>query len=226
MAGEKTTTIYMVRHGATEWNEIKRFQGMTDIPLNERGRRQASYARDALKDAGITVCFSSPLLRAHETAEIICRPLGVPVQDVEGFHEHHLGEWEGLTAEEIDRRFPGSIAVWRGHPKDVRIAGGETFQQVRERGTRAFWDVVRKNRGETILIVSHMVCLCSILTGLAGIDLNDIWKRPIGNAAWCRVRIDENDQAEILEWDHEDHIPPEERRKPKFLPKEGETITA
>lgn len=66
------TKVIMVRHGETEWNVLCKFLGRVDMPLNEKGRRQAGYAKDALKDVQIDVAYSSPMKRAFETGEIIC----------------------------------------------------------------------------------------------------------------------------------------------------------
>lgn len=208
---ENNTKIIFVRHGETDWNQMRRFQGNTDIPLNAIGRLQAGYAREGLRDQHIDACYSSPLKRAEETAEIICAPHGILAEPVWDLREQELGEWEGMLAAEIEEQYPGLLRLWRNAPGKLKIPGGETFEQVRQRGTAAFWKVTKENPGKTILLVSHMVCISIILSDLAGLDYNTIWDRPIGNAAWCTVEAGWEHRAEIVEWDHEEHIPEEKR---------------
>lgn len=101
-----------MRHGETNWNKARKFQGMTDIPLNELGRRQAMYAHEALKDIKIDVAFASPLSRAQETAKIILEGHGIELTTEDELHEQNAGDWEGLTAAEIEEKFPGQHELW------------------------------------------------------------------------------------------------------------------
>jgi probable phosphoglycerate mutase len=87
--------FYFIRHGQTDWNLEERIQGWTDIPLNETGHAQARSSISTLSEKGITRIVSSPLIRAHKTAEIINEHLGVPLQVVEGFKERFVGVLEG-----------------------------------------------------------------------------------------------------------------------------------
>src|SRR5436305_12534 len=104
------TDLVLVRHGETEWNRLGRVQGLTDIPLNETGRRQAHQAGRRLSHEHWDGIASSPLARAAQTAEIIAREVGLPAPElVEALVERNYGDAEGLTGEEIDRRFAGVL---------------------------------------------------------------------------------------------------------------------
>lgn len=94
------TTIYLVRHGETNWNAEKRMQGQTDIPLNDKGEQQATLCGAALKPEDYDVVISSQLQRAKRTAEIINQYLGLPFEVMEDFAERHFGDAEGLTFDE------------------------------------------------------------------------------------------------------------------------------
>ena len=155
---------------------------MSDIPLSETGRYQASCARDALKGTEIDAAYASPLRRAMETARIILQEREIEPEPVFDFHEQNAGAWEGLTAEEIRIRYPKELELWSNCPGQVQIPDGETFLHVQQRATWAFWECVHANPGKTILIASHMVCLSALLLGIAGLPIDEIWAHPISNA--------------------------------------------
>ena len=91
--------IYLMRHGETEWNVARRFQGTTDIPLNENGRRLAGLTARALKDVPFDAAFSSPLARAYETAQIMLGDRQVEILKDPRLIELSFGEYEGITKE-------------------------------------------------------------------------------------------------------------------------------
>lgn len=210
------TTVYMVRHGETDWNRAHRMQGWSDIPLNERGREQASFAARALASVPLDVIYTSPLKRAEKTAEIIRGERKIPLFAEKGFIEINLGKWDGHTPDEMDVLYPGQYDIWRSTPGDVHIDGGETFAKVQERAWKAFLSMVDKEKGKHILLVSHMGCLSTILFKIAGYPLNDLWKHPIGNCALCRVDIESDGTMHIEEWGRDDYIPHELKMKVPF----------
>lgn len=210
------TTVYMVRHGETDWNRAHRMQGWSDIPLNERGREQAAFAARALASVPLDVIYTSPLKRAEKTAEIIRGERKIPLFAEKGFIEINLGKWDGHTPDEMDVLYPGQYDIWRSTPGDVHIDGGETFAKVQERAWKAFLSMVDKEKGKHILLVSHMGCLSTILFKIAGYPLNDLWKHPIGNCALCRVDIETDGTMHIQEWGRDDYIPHELKMKVPF----------
>lgn len=215
----------MVRHGETDYNKASKFQGMCDTPLNDKGRTQAGYARTALANTPIDVAFCSPLQRAAETARIILQEHpATPLEEVYNLHEHNIGCWEGLTADELRIHYPKELYQWTNEPSKCEVPRGETFQQVQNRAVEAFWDIVKRNPGKTILIVSHMVCLSTILLDIAGIPIDEIWDRPLTNAGLNIVEVPvptgdsapSKDDAVLVAWNQDDHIPAEDRRTPRF----------
>jgi probable phosphoglycerate mutase len=136
-------TLYFARHGETEANVEKRFQGLTlDTPLTARGRAQAGAIADSLHraapEAAALTCVSSPLRRARATMELVRGALGLDPQDYATdarIQEINLGEWDGLTDEEARTRDPAMFAR-RGNDKwNVRVPGGENYRDVAERAT-------------------------------------------------------------------------------------------
>ncbi|MBR5474123.1 MAG: histidine phosphatase family protein, partial [Lachnospiraceae bacterium] len=104
--------VYLVRHGETDWNLVRRIQGNADIPLNEKGRAVARATAEAIKEMPIDVIFSSPLVRARETAEILVAGRGMEVQVDSRLKEIAFGEFEGITWKEIDT-LPEYRSIWR-----------------------------------------------------------------------------------------------------------------
>ena len=88
--------LYIIRHGKTDWNNRHKMQGRTDIPLNEEGRQMAEAAREEYRDIHFDICFSSPLIRAKETAEILLRGRNVPILTDDRLMEMSFGRFEGL----------------------------------------------------------------------------------------------------------------------------------
>jgi probable phosphoglycerate mutase len=137
------TTLLLARHGETEWNLDGRWQGWADPPLNETGRAQARALAEQLRTTPFDAVYSSDLLRAHETAEIVAAPHGVPVLADPELREIDVGSWSGLTKAEIDERFGGERA------------DGETREQHQARVLHAVEQIARRHTGERVLIVTH-----------------------------------------------------------------------
>lgn len=223
-----TTKLILVRHGETDWNLNRRFQGISDIPLNEHGRVQAGYAREALKDVHLDAVYSSPLKRARETAEIICQEHSVPITTAPGLREQNVGVWEGLGYPEITERWPRKIEQWKNCPGQLTIPEGERMAEVQERAVATFWKIADAHPGETVLLASHMVCLSTILDYFSGVDLDDIWAHPIYNAGINVIEVAPEEEADpadrdsrvtITYWNYGDHLPEEERRPPANVKK-------
>lgn len=207
------TKVILVRHGETEWNALCKFLGTVDLPLNEKGRRQAGYAKEALKYTQIDVAVSSPMLRAYETGVIICEDKKLEIIKDNELREINCGKWEGLNGNEVEELFPGQIYLWGNEPDACRIEGGETFRDVSERVIKAFYRIVSEHRGKTILITSHMISITLLMLHFTGKEVNDIWDvKPIGNAALNIVEVSEDDQVEIVAWSDDSFVPEEDKK--------------
>jgi uncharacterized phosphatase len=140
------TDLYLVRHGETEWNRLRRIQGLTDIPLNDTGREQARRTGMLLTRRPIARVYASPLVRARETAELIAAELGVAAPVLrEEFVERNYGAAEGMTFREIDQRYPPGMEV----------PGRETRDQVAARALPGLQAIAAAHPGESIAVVSH-----------------------------------------------------------------------
>lgn len=178
------TTFLLVRHGETDWNRQRRFQGHADPPLNERGRSQARELAAVLAGEDLRAVYASPLRRASETAGIVARALGLEVRLDRRLMEIDVGSWSGLTRTEIEERFPQAFARWRAGGRGWDA--GETYGQLTERVLEALHEIAALHPGESVLVVGHGGTVRSVLAHAARLDLA-AHRRAIGPAANCSV---------------------------------------
>jgi probable phosphoglycerate mutase len=150
------TTIYLIRHGATDWNEERRWQGHVDIPLNHRGRRQSELlARRLVKErVHFHYIYSSDLARAYQTAWEVGAAMNVPVELLPPLREIDMGEWSGLTRDEVRERYPVEFSLLE-KGQDIPRGGKETLTAMRERVIKGIMAMVRQHPGETLAFFSH-----------------------------------------------------------------------
>jgi broad specificity phosphatase PhoE len=147
--------VYLIRHGQTDWNVEKRWQGSVNTPLNEEGQRQALLLGEYMRQQHqIDHLFSSDLSRAWDTAVTIGEICGVkPVVDVR-LRETNVGIFEGYNSEELMQRYPYELTEFRSGRMDFVIPNGESMAQVQARGYAAFVELVGKTTGN-VALVSH-----------------------------------------------------------------------
>ena len=141
----RAVPFYFLRHGQTDWNLARRFQGQTDIPLNAYGELQARNAAHVLQNETIASICSSPLLRARRTAEIVASALNLPVILVEGLREVGFGEWEGTVQDHA------TYGQWRAG--EVAPRGAETAAAFNARVLAAMNAAL--DRPGPVLVVAH-----------------------------------------------------------------------
>ena len=139
--------VIFVRHGETNWNKIGRQQGKINIILNETGLRQAKQAAEQLKDVHFDHVYCSPLMRARQTAQAICKGRTVPVTYDERISERDMGEFQGKHWEEFDTR-----TFW-DYTADAHYQQAENIRDFYAR-VYAFLDELKGKVG-TVLVVSH-----------------------------------------------------------------------
>lgn len=165
------TRLILVRHGQTEYNRQGRLQGQVDIPLNEAGIRQAESLAALVSADPPDLLVASPLQRARETARLLSRGTGLEVRTDDAFLERSFGRWEGLTGEEIHRRWPEEHADWRAH-RPVLGLGVEDRPEVGERVAAACRALVAAHDGGTVMVVAHGAAITLGITTLLGLDAN------------------------------------------------------
>src|SRR2546422_4936596 len=143
------TTFYFVRHGESEGNAARIFTGQSDSPLTGRGRRQAAAVADELAKVKFDRIVSSDLARSRDTAEVIAKRRGIPVEVMKELREIDVGERTGKTFDEA-----AGIPGWSDEAF-VAWPGGETLEQVLARTLRAIERLTRESPGKTVLIVGQ-----------------------------------------------------------------------
>ena len=169
------TRLILIRHGETDWNVDGRYQGQSDVPLNDRGRYQSVELAVTLRESSPSVIYSSDLSRAGESAEILGRALGVPVHKDRRLREIHLGSWEGMLFEDIQAKYSELLKLRKLDPRTVSAPGGETIEQVRVRVMAAIRDIVESHPNETIAIVSHGLPLAILIACYQGRRIDEVW---------------------------------------------------
>ncbi|MEI7770763.1 MAG: histidine phosphatase family protein, partial [Chloroflexales bacterium] len=125
--------LILVRHGETPWNVTLQYQGQANVPLNERGRAQAALTAGRLARLGVAALYTSDTARAAETAAAIAAAVGMRPQPMPELREIDVGQWEGLTPEQLYRRFPDHIAEYERDPARTVRLGGESYAQLQAR---------------------------------------------------------------------------------------------
>ena len=178
MDSEKKPTdicvAYLVRHGATDINLANppRLQGRgVNLGLSELGREQAQRTTEFLASRPIEVVYSSPLLRALETAETIAEPHELPVMMIEELTEVHVGDWEGMSWPDIEAADRDYYTRYMADTGSVPYLNGESFQDVQDRALPALRNLMEANRGREIVIVAHNIVNRTCLAGLLHIPI-------------------------------------------------------
>jgi broad specificity phosphatase PhoE len=179
------TTILLARHGETDWNSERRWQGHADRPLNEVGREQARELAESLADRTIDVVYSSDLLRAHQTALIVAERLGLSVDVDAGLREVDVGDWSGRVHTEIEGLDPDGYRRWQEGGKGW--AGGESYEEMGERVVAAVLRLAARHQDETVLIVTHGGSIRACRATAAGLDYAASRVSAIGSMANCEV---------------------------------------
>lgn len=167
--------FYFVRHGKTDWNDLKKIQGMSNPALNESGRKQAHGIGGMLLEKGtvITAVYTSPLLRARESAEIIAGMLSLPVKCTEALREIDMGVWEGMTLPEVQKTYPAGFRYWLESRRYSSPFGGESYQDLLMRALAAVREIAAKETGN-VLIVAHSAVIMALRCYAAGADFQDV----------------------------------------------------
>lgn len=169
------TKLILVRHGETEWNAEKKFQGHTDTQLSPEGLRQAAHLADSLAEEKIAAVYSSDLNRAFVTAEAVAKRHGLTVKGLSSLREIKFGDWEGLTYTAIHEKWPSQLSGLFTTPGEIVIPGGESFYELKKRATDTIDELVAKHEGETVVVVAHGGTIRTIFCGILDINLNHLW---------------------------------------------------
>ena len=171
-------TILLARHGETDWNAERRWQGHSDRPLNERGWAQARALAERLDATRLEAVYSSDLRRARDTATAVADRQGVELRMMPELREVDVGTWAGLTKADVEREHPEAFARWRAGY--AAWEDGETYEEMSERVVPAVLRIAETHPDAPVLVVSHGGCIRAIHAAALGLDVpKDQRLRPV-----------------------------------------------
>lgn len=187
--------VILVRHGQTDENVSGRISGQGPVPLNARGQEQARLAAEVLAPLGITHIFSSPLVRARQTAEFLAERLQKSIEEIPDLREVGYGDWEGKTFNEM-RTHPVAHQVFHD-PIKATFPNGESLLEVQQRGIRVIEWVRNTYPQGIVTVVSHGDVIRTALAYYLGMPFNEYRRLDLDNGAisvlelfdgWIRVK--------------------------------------
>jgi alpha-ribazole phosphatase len=176
--------LLLIRHGQTNWNLEQRFQGQSDIPLNETGRKQAQALADRLSAEPFDAVYSSDLQRATETAKIICAS---QIHSDARLREVNFGDWEGLIYDEIKAKYPEPLAAWEADIFKNAPPHGETLEGLAVRVQSMLDELRKKNDDQNILIVAHGGVLQTLICIALKLPPTMYWQFHLSTASLSEV---------------------------------------
>lgn len=173
--------LYIVRHGETDWNRIHRVQGRTDIPLNDYGRHLARETAEGMKDVRIDLGYTSPLLRAKETAQILLGERDVPLYEDSRIEELSFGSYEGMRTggEEKDAQSEAFQRFFTDTAHYIPPQDGETVQQLYERTGDFLAEICAREefQDKSILVSTHGAAMTALLNRIRGnLSVSEFWR--------------------------------------------------
>jgi broad specificity phosphatase PhoE len=162
LTGAAPTGIYLARHGQTAYNAEGRFQGQQEVPLDDTGRAQAAELAERAATYGFTALWTSPLMRARETADVVAARIGLAPHEDARFMETDAGDWTNRSFKDVIAEAPELFAAFANAEPDFAFPGGESFVAQEERVAEALYDV---EKGELpALVVCHGMVIRAALS--------------------------------------------------------------
>jgi broad specificity phosphatase PhoE len=185
--GRVALTVYFLRHGQTAFSRENAFCGSgLDPDLTEDGLKMAEAFAAAYRSTPLMAVYMSSLKRALQTARPLCAALDITPQVREDLREIGYGEWEGLSVDEVDRRYHDDYIRWSSDPAWNSPTGGEPAIMIARRGLRVIEEIKRRYLSGNVLVVSHKATIRIVLCALLGIDVGQFRYRlacPVGSVS-------------------------------------------
>ena len=182
--------LLLIRHGTTAWNQEGRYQGQSDLPLDETGAQQALALGHRLARQEIDAIYASDLVRASQTASAIAEPHSLAVRPEPRLREIDFGAWDGLTHREIAQHYPQELTAWGDDPLNTAPHGGESLGQVTARVRAALDHICLLHPDQTVAIVAHGGSLQVLLCLALGLTPNARWQFRVSPASLSELHLD------------------------------------
>ena len=194
----------MIRHGETDWNIERRYQGSADTPLNTTGREQAQKLSAHLDSSVYDAIYSSDMVRVQETARLALADSSLHVELDERLRELSFGKFEGLTYDEIQEQFPDELAQWEAN-RDDNTHGGERLSAVIARARDFLDDTHTHHEGQRLLVFGHGGILGMLLAMALGAPPEKWWQFRLENTSVSEIALYE-DGAVLLRFNDTRHL--------------------
>ena len=182
------TRLYFIRHGETDANIGRRFQGHLDVSLNENGRRQARLLSTALSGFAFEAIYTSDLSRAAETAAVLAHSHGLAPIPEPRLREIFVGDWQGLRHDEVAVRWPAEYPSYsREGWLHCPAPAGETLSELSARANAAVAEILDLHPNGEVAVVTHGVTLNSIILHMLGAGLESIGRIAMENTSITTV---------------------------------------
>ena len=175
---------YFIRHGEIDSNRQKIYSGRSEESLNATGREQVKATCNELSNLQIDACYSSPLNRTRQTADIIASQLDwtIPIHADESFNELKMGPWEGMAEEDVARQFPAEWKTWNTSPDSLSIDGRETLYELQTRVLHGMREINKTGAHTSVLVVTHVAVIRVVSLFARDLGLNLYKSVGVGNA--------------------------------------------
>ncbi|KLO21654.1 MULTISPECIES: histidine phosphatase family protein [unclassified Marinitoga] len=211
--------IYFVRHGMTNWNLQKKWQGNVDTTLNDVGLKQAENLGIRFKKEDYDIVYSSPLKRAYQTAVKIADNIKSKPIIIEDFKEARVKLWNGYSITEVKEKFPEEFKLWSEDPWAF-VNGVESLAEVQQRSVKALKKIISENSvDKNIVIVSHALLIKTLICWILNLNLNQHRNFMLDNASVSIVEYNEN-KFRLLNLNETWHLDLEKIEHPKTVEEE------
>lgn len=191
-------TLYITRHGETEWNIQKRMQGLSDSELTQMGIENARSLGNRLMNVNFTSIYSSPSRRTATTSELIREERVIPIFFDDQLREINMGDWEGKTQTYIKDNYPYEYQAFWEMPHLFKPCGGESFVTFMDRVICVFDKIISENKKGSVLVVTHSVVIKAVLSYFKKLPLEKLWEPPyINDTSLTIVEIAETGESKI-----------------------------
>jgi len=173
------TNIYLVRHGETSWNVLRKYQGRDDSSLTYKGKEQIEYLSKHYNFDTINIIYSSPSNRALSTADILNKRINLPIISAFELLEIDLPSWSGHFIKDIEQSDPVNSYNFWNQPEEYKPSLGESFCDVQKRAVSFLESILKRHLGNNIVIVSHTIVIRSIMIYYLNREISHFWEPPI-----------------------------------------------
>jgi len=201
--------LILVRHGETDWNQQRRVQGLSNLGLNEKGRKQAEALAQALRYEKLDAIYTSPLRRARETAQAISRFHRVEVVSHDGLKELDVGEVDGMNYEDMKIHHSEFFAKWMADFTAVRLPGGGYLPELQDKCCGAVQGIVKSeceiSLDRVAIAVTHFFPILCIICNALGLELYHSRRLRLDLASMCVLDFNPT-RPVLVSWNDTCHL--------------------